>query len=175
MCALIYAGRRCTDRKAEVAMTVDNAAVRVHIDRAMAVNAGEPDFLRRLTRAFRLLQAERGIADTAQDEALAAAEHYLFARQAVAGNAVNLSQMLLMMSGDDAIGPSAERVGGCPRMRFRASQDVVGWGVAGALRGETDRETWLPGSLPPPFRPAFMRGDMPLAGRRACAGDTARC
>lgn len=151
-------------------MAVDDAAVRVHINRALAVNVGEPDFLRRLTRAFRLLQAERSIPDAAQDEALIAAEHYLFARQAVAGNAVSLSQMLLIVSGEDTVGQALERVGPAVTMlsseepRCMASQDVIGWGVAGAMKGESDREAWLPGSMPPPFRPAFMKAG-PAANR----------
>jgi hypothetical protein len=138
-------------------MAIENAAVRVHIHRALATSAGEPDFLRRLTRAFRLLQAERCECGAGQDEALIAAEHYLFARQAVAANVISLSQMLVLASGGDAVAHALECVPHRAEATARTSQDVVGWGVAGAMRGETDRETWLPGSRPPPFRPAFMR------------------
>jgi hypothetical protein len=144
-------------------MAVENAAVRVHIDRALATSAGEPDFLRRLTRAFRLLQAERCEGGAGQDEALIAAEHYMFARQAVAANVISLSQMLVLASGGDAMAQAPECVPPRAEAPMPASQDVIGWGVAGAMRGEADRETWLPGSRPPPFRPAFMRSAVPPA------------
>src|SRR5262245_46805464 len=145
-------------------MTVNNEAVRLHINRALAKHAGETDFLNRLTKAFRLLQAERRVPEASHDDDLAAAEHYMFARQAVASNAVSLSQMLIMVVGYDATRYALERVGLSTRVHVEtppptapASQDSIGWGVAGAMRGETDRETWLPGSTPPPFKPAFMK------------------
>src|SRR5262245_2704672 len=145
-------------------MTVNNETVRTHINRALAKYAGESDFLKRLTKAFRLLQAERRVVEVSYDENLAAAEHYMFGRQAVASNAVSLSQMLIMVVGYDATRYALERVGlgvqaqTSPSSCTSASQDSIGWGVAGAMRGETDRETWLPGSTPPPFKPAFMKG-----------------
>ena len=148
-------------------MAVNNEAVRMHINRALVIHAGESDFLRRLTKAFRLLQAERRVPEASHDENLAAAEHYMFARQAVASNAVSLSQMLIMVVGYDATRYALERVGLGTRVQTpvhsaaSASQDSIGWGVAGAMRGETDRETWLPGSTPPPFKPAFMKAGAP--------------
>lgn len=145
-------------------MAVNDEAVRKHINRALATYAGEADLVRRLTRAYRLLQAERRVPDASHDEDLAAAEHYMFARQAVASNAVSLSQMLVMVVGYDADRYGLERVrpGTRTRAPAPASQDGIGWGVAGAMRGESDREAWLPGSTPPPFKPAFMKAD----GRR---------
>jgi hypothetical protein len=150
-------------------MAVNNEAVRTHINRALAKHAGESDFLRRLTKAFRLLQAERRVPEASHDDDLAAAEHYMFARQAVASNAVSLSQMLIMVVGYDATRYALERVGLSTRVQVEtsspssapASRDSIGWGVAGAMRGETDRETWLPGSTPPPFKPAFMKAGAP--------------
>ncbi len=152
-----------------LAMAVDNEAVRTHINRALANHAGESDFLRRLTKAFRLLQAERRVPEASRDDNLAAAEHYMFARQAVASNAVSLSQMLIMVVGYDATRYALERVGLGTRVQTAAaaSQDSIGWGVAGAMRGETDRETWLPGSNPPPFKPAFMKAGAPRDGAHA--------
>lgn len=150
-----------------LAMAVDNAAVRAHINRALETHAGEAAFLKRLTKAFRLLQAEHRLPGASQDEDLAAAEHYMFARQAVASNAVSLSQMLIMVIGYDATRYALERVGLGSLVQTTAqpaapvSQDSIGWGVAGAMRGETDRETWLPGTTPPPFKPAFMKPGYP--------------
>lgn len=146
-----------------LAMAVDDNNVRVHIRRALAMHAGELHFLRQLTQAFRLLQAERRNPGTAPDEDLAAAEHYLYARQAVASNAVSLSQMLLIAVGCEASRHALQRIGpGAPTVSLANtastfSQDSIGWGVAGAMVGEADREKYLPGSTPPPFRPAFMK------------------
>jgi hypothetical protein len=152
-------------------MAINDTTVRAHIRRALGAHAGDANFLRRLTKAFRLVQAERRDPASARDENLAAAEHYLFARQAVASNVVSLTQMLLMVaggttscasarSGSDAAEPLVASTEALP------SQDSIGWGVAGAMVGETDRLTWLPGSTPPPFKPTFMRaGAAPAAIR----------
>jgi hypothetical protein len=140
-------------------MAVDEIKVRGHIGRALAAQVAEPHVLRQFTRAFRLLQAERREAAAALDEDLAAAEHYLFARQAVASNAVSLTQMLLIVVGCDTTRHAVQRMGA--GATGPASQDSIGWGVAGAMVGEADREKFLPGSVPPPFRPAFMKASVP--------------
>ncbi|TWT09943.1 hypothetical protein [Reyranella sp. CPCC 100927] len=138
----------------------DDTIVRAHIRRALAAQATEQDVLRRLTKAFRLLQAERCAPGGARDEDLTAAEYYFFARQAVASNAVSLKQMLLMVAENDTLQHASQRIGpgGTPLASCddAPSQDSIGWGVAGAMLGETDRQIYLPGSTPPPFKPAFM-------------------
>lgn len=144
-------------------MAVDHQSVSTHIQRALEAHERIPDFLRRLTKAFRLLQAERRDPVRSTDESLAAAEHYLFARQAIAGNAVSLVQMLTQMAEGDGHADTRQRMSRCapgPGDTFREhafSQDVVGWGVAGAVHGEADRMTYLPQSAPPPFKAAFGR------------------
>jgi hypothetical protein len=144
-------------------MAIDNDTVRHHVRRVLDTHAGVPDVLRRLTKAFRLLQAERRDPALAADMDLAAAELYLVARQAVAANAVSLVQMLTMVAEGAVQGDTRQRMSryapgatddGRP---IAVSQDLVGWGVAGALQGEADRTTHLPHSAPPPFRPAFGR------------------
>ncbi|TXL78863.1 hypothetical protein FHP25_07685 [Vineibacter terrae] len=153
-------------------MAVNDSEVRAHIRRALAAQAAEDDVLRRLTRAFRLLQAERHDPDAASDENLAAAEHYMFARQAVAGNAVSLTQMLLLAAGHDTTRCALQRIGYCPDTAndsTPASQDSIGWAVAGAMVGETDRQIYLPGSTPPPFKAAFMTAGPAREGSYAAA------
>jgi hypothetical protein len=160
-------------RAGVLAMAVDDARVREHIRRALATHGGDLHVLRQLTRAFRLLQAERRDPCAAQDEDLAAAEHYLFARQAVASNVVSLTQMLLIVVGCNAprrIGQRTLADAG-PDTASMPSQDSIGWGVAGAMTGEADREKYLPGSIPPPFRPAFMKSR--LSGDRVPTGTIA--
>lgn len=148
-------------------MAVDNHIVRAHIWRALAAQSGVPDVLRRLTKAFRLLQAERRDPARAVDADLAAAEYYLFARQAVAGNAVSLTQMLTMVAGDgNPIGAPSRLARGEPTAvadapLTPAAQDCIGWAVAGAVQGERDRQTCLPTSVPP-------------VSKRACVRPTAR-
>ena len=161
-------------RAGVLAMAVDDTRVREHIRRALTAHGGELHVLRQLTRAFRLLQAERRDPCTAHDEDLAAAEHYLLARQAVASNVVSLTQMLLIVVGCDAPQHAPQRIGQStpadagPDTTSTPSQDTIGWGVAGAMTGEADREKYLPGSIPPPFRPAFMKSR--LSGGRVPAG-----
>jgi hypothetical protein len=144
-------------------MAVDDDIVRSHISRALVAHDRVPDVLRRLTKAFRLLQAERRDPAQAGDPNLAAAEHYLFARQAVAANAVSLVQMLTMAAAGTVEGDTRQRMSRCapsggPDGRPSVvCQDLVGWCVAGAVRGEADRTTHLPHSAPPPYRPAFGR------------------
>ncbi|MCW5745653.1 MAG: hypothetical protein KIT36_05580 [Alphaproteobacteria bacterium] len=157
-------------------MAIDDATVRAHIGRALESYGADPSLLQRLTRAYRLLQAERRVPGAEADEALAAAEHYLFARQAVASNTVNLSQMLIRAIGDDITACAVLRLdkgaagGGPVRATMPASQDCIGWGVAGAVQGEADRQAHLPGSHPPPFKPVFM-GNVPARMRRELAAE----
>lgn len=157
------------------AMTVDHDAVRRHIQRALAAHEQVPDALRRLTKAFRLLQAERRDPVLAADESLAAAEGYLFARQAVAGNAVSLVQMLTMAADEGVHGDTRQRVSRYVQADAKrstasgASQDRINWAVAGARKGEADRLTHLPDSVPPPFKPAFVRSGWVAAGSDGCA------
>ena len=149
-------------------MAVNNANVRAHIDRALAAHATEPDYPKRLTLAFRMLQAERRAPGASLDEDLAAAEHHLFARQAVANNAVSLEQMLLMVVGYDAAKYALQRLGLGSLLQTTAnptapaSQASAEWGAAGAILGEADRKKYLPGSTPPPFDPSFMKTGSPL-------------
>lgn len=160
-------------------MAVDHQSVSTHIQRALEAHERIPDFLRRLTKAFRLLQAERRDPVRSADESLAAAEHYLFARQAIAGNAVSLVQLLTQMAEGGGQADTRQRMSRCAPGpddtvgEGALSQDVVGWGVAGAVHGEADRMTYLPESAPPPFKAAFGR-ERTVAMMDGATADTIR-
>jgi hypothetical protein len=144
-------------------MSVNDMAVQGHIDRALGANLSEPNFLVRLTKAFRMLQAERRVPGASINEDLAAAEHYLFARQAVANNACNVTQMRALVVGYGGLKFGLQSIGLGGLMQTTAnptspaSVDSVAWGLKGAAAGEADRLKYLPGSVPAPFNPDFVK------------------
>ncbi len=144
-------------------MAVNNQIVLAHIDRAMGRNLSEPNFLARLTKAFRMLQAERRVPGASVNEDLAAAEHYLFARQAVANNVCNQGQMRALVIGYGGLKATLQSVGLGRLMQTsanptsRASFSSVEWGLKGTSDGEDDRKKYLPGSKPAPFNPDFVK------------------
>ena len=144
-------------------MSVNNMTVLGHIDRAMGAYLNEPNFLVRLTKAFRKLQAERRVPGASVNEDLAAAEHYLFARQAVANNVCNVTQMRALVVGYGGLKFGLQTLGLGSLMQTtanptsRASADSVAWGLKGAADGEADRQKYLPGSTPAPFNPDFVK------------------
>jgi hypothetical protein len=144
-------------------MAVNDRTVQNHIDRALGAHLSEPNFLLRLTKAFRMLQAERRLPGASVNEDLASAEHYLFARQAVANNACNYDQMRALVLGYGTIKFGLQTLGLGHLMQTtanptsRASVDSVQWGLKGASDGEADRKKYLPGSTPAPFNPDFVK------------------
>jgi hypothetical protein len=144
-------------------MSVNDMTVQAHIDRAMGANLSEPNFLRRLDKAFRMLQSERRIPGASANEDLAAAEHYLFARRSVANNFCNYSQMRALVIGYGGLKFGLQTLGLGKLMQTtdnptsRASIDSVQWGLKGATEGEADRLKYLPGSAPAPFNSDFVK------------------
>ncbi|HKV00130.1 MAG TPA: hypothetical protein VJR58_32835 [Vineibacter sp.] len=144
-------------------MAVDYIGAQGHVDRALGRYLSEPDFLARLHKAFRMLQSERRMPGASADEDLAAAEHYLFARQAVATNACNQGQMRALVIGYGSLKFTLQRVGLGKLMQTtdnptsRASRDSIEWGLMGVRDGEIDRLKYLPGSTPAPFNPDFVK------------------
>jgi len=114
-------------------MAVDDLAVQAHIDRALGRHLNEPNFLARLQMAFRMLQGERRVPGASVDEDLAAAEHYLFARQAVASNACNQNQMRALVVGYGSLKFALQRIGLSKLMQTtdnptsRASASSIQW------------------------------------------------
>ena len=142
-------------------MAVNDTNVRMHINRALAMFAAEPNFPVRLSQAFRQLQAERRRPGGSADEDLAAAEHYMFARQAVANNAVSVTQMRTMTYGYESIKFGLNSIGLGSLLQTTSnptappSEGSLRWGWRGCADGEADRLTYLPGSTPPTINPAF--------------------
>ncbi|HEX2884892.1 hypothetical protein [Vineibacter terrae] len=114
-------------------------------------------FLKRLYAEFRLLQWERRKPGRSADVNLAAAEHYLFARQAVATAQVSAFQMRQMVRGYEVTKAILETFGLEGLMRTTSeptapsSPDHVRWGLKGVDDGERDRLTHNGGASPPVF------------------------
>ncbi len=144
-------------------MAVDYLVAQSHVDRALSRHLNEPNFLVRLSKAFRMLQEERRRPGASADEDLAAAEHYLFARRSVANNFCNQGQMRALVIGYGSLKFTLQRVGLGKLMQTtdnptsRASKDSIEWGLMGVRDGELDRLKHLPGSLPAPFNPDFVK------------------
>ncbi|HKU94193.1 MAG TPA: hypothetical protein VJR58_02900 [Vineibacter sp.] len=145
---------------------VDDRIVHRYIDGAWLHNPPDrnadpnQEFLKRLRAAFTELRDTRRQRGRSADLNLAAAEHYLFARQAVANADVSAAQMRAMVHGYEWTKTVLEGLGLDWLMRTtseptaRASSDVMRWGLKGVDDGEHDRGRYNQGKAPP----AFNRG-----------------
>ncbi|HKE46318.1 MAG TPA: hypothetical protein VKB41_17405 [Steroidobacteraceae bacterium] len=143
-------------------MAVKNADVRDWINAALtgvAQNAPAASYCDKLNLAFRSLQEERRKPGQSLDESLAAAEHYMYARQAVCSGYVSRTQMDVMVVGYQSVKWVAQRTDATEKlMRTRsdsptslASSASIMWGLYGSKTGEDDRLAHNKDTEPPLF------------------------
>jgi hypothetical protein len=149
----LYAGRRGG------VMSIDNRVVAQEIQDALDHTRGiqNPTMVRRVWRAYEDLNDRRNDPDdfaASQDENLAAAEHYMFARYLVASSTYSFEQTWTMNLAYEQTkwvaqlqaraglpGSTAELLmrSDPTRPTVRSSRELIGWGAVGARHGETDR------------------------------------
>lgn len=116
--------------------------------------------------AFRELQRRRREPGASADEDLAAAEHYMFARQAVCSGFVSATQMEAMVVGYDTVKgivqlvpPLERRMRTTPNPTSRASVGSIRWGLNGVRDGQAQHDRCNASAVPPRFnRDAYTYG-----------------
>jgi hypothetical protein len=122
-------------------------------------------------QAWLALKEHRADIRIVADEDFAAAEHYLFARQAVGSGEVSASQMTAQVIGYTTIKKSARILDALvgfdfyePMLRHqrdvptsKPSKGQLQWGLLGVSDGERDRRVHSPGKKPPLFNPEFAK------------------
>ena len=147
-------------------MAVNDARVQQIICDALVQFSGESGCCGAVTAAFRYLQSQRRLPGGSNDEDLASAEHYMFARHAICTGYVGTAQMEAMVVGYDTvkgivqlIPPLERRMRTTPNPTARASVASIRWGLQGVRDGQAQHGRCNISATPPLFnREAYAYG-----------------
>jgi len=144
-------------------MPVTDAKVAKIIADTLAKHGSVPGCCDKYARAFRDLQAQRRVPGASVDEDLAAAEHYMFARQAVCQGFVSKTQMDAQVVGYTALKCLAQAIGADKFMRTTAnptspaSRKAIDWGLKGSADGDADHARCNSFAKPPLLEPTALK------------------
>lgn len=157
---------QCCSRIWRHLMAVDDVRVQRIINDALIMFGHASGCCAGVTAAFRYLQNQRRFPGGSVDEDLAAAEHYMFARQAVCTGHVSSAQMEAMVVGYETVKgivrlfpPLERRMRTTPNPTAPASVASVRWGLQGVRDGQTQHDSCNRLATPPLFnREAYSYG-----------------
>lgn len=119
-------------------MAVDDAKVQAHVDRALRAQSFSLGWVDRIQYAWFMLKNERDVPGKSLDEDLAAAEHYMYARYAVANGDYSYGEMYCLCVGYDVLKWVGIKWKTSANPTARASQASISWGIKGAQAGAND-------------------------------------
>lgn len=138
-------------------MAVDDTQVKRINGDALARNASAAGCCGPVSAAFQELFSRRRAPGGSLDENLAAAEHYMYARQSVCSGYVSYTQMSAMVVGYETTKGIMRAVGleklmrTSPNPTAPASYGAMIWGLNGARDGQSDHDRCNAGVTPPAY------------------------